>query len=481
MDPSRPMLGRGGFLSSSVHAAAGVLVVAALLLLTLLRLPLSVSPSHHHHQQHLQTQPQPQSCDPSGPLDCADPQLFHLMMRRAIDAFPAVHFSRFGRPVPGDPPSASCDMAWRARSDSDSPTKASTKDYRRFAVARDPRTCAYSVLSIGEYHSGPNARKPRRAATNATIAPPPPPALSHDQFARGAYLTYLGGGDRCKPMPHYLRSLRCALAEARYLNRTLVLDLTLCLAASYADAGTGYMLEEGKRLAFYIDVEHLHSQVSIMEERQFWADWDRWGAQGQLGARLIEDARLAPVKFSKARDTLIIRRFGDVEPGNYWYNVCEGDAKHVLHPLKGVIRWAPSLMCIVDDIISRMQGDFDSVHVGGSSEDLTQRIEEGVDGGRQVYVAGVGFNSVLVQALKAKISVHYLDEYADLWGTDSKWFLEMRRLNGGVPIEFDGYMREVVDREVFLKGKKKAEVLGISNPVKERWDGGGSNEIQQDV
>ncbi|GJN34718.1 hypothetical protein PR202_gb23408 [Eleusine coracana subsp. coracana] len=351
-------------------------------------------------------------------------------------------------------------MAWRARSDSDSPTKASTKDYRRFAVARDPRTCAYSVLSIGEYHSGPNARKPRRAATNATIAPPPPPALSHDQFARGAYLTYLGGGDRCKPMPHYLRSLRCALAEARYLNRTLVLDLTLCLAASYADAGTGYMLEEGKRLAFYIDVEHLHSQVSIMEERQFWADWDRWGAQGQLGARLIEDARLAPVKFSKARDTLIIRRFGDVEPGNYWYNVCEGDAKHVLHPLKGVIRWAPSLMCIVDDIISRMQGDFDSVHVGGSSEDLTQRIEEGVDGGRQVYVAGVGFNSVLVQALKAKISVHYLDEYADLWGTDSKWFLEMRRLNGGVPIEFDGYMREVVDREVFLKGKKKAEVLG---------------------
>jgi hypothetical protein len=457
MDPSRPLLGRGGFLSSSVHAAAGVLVVAALLLLTLLRLPLSVSPSHKQLQR-LEL-PLPQSCDPGALLDCADPQLFHLMMRRAIDAFPAVHFSRFGRPVPGDPPSSSCDLAWRARSDSDSPTKATTKDYRRFTVTRDPRTCAYSVLSIGEYHSGPNARKPRRAATNATIAPPPPPALSRVQFARAAYLAYHGGGDRCKPMPHYLRSLLCALAEARYLNRTLVLDLTLCLAGSYADPGTEGMPEEGKRLAFYVDVDHLDSQVPIIEDRQFWADWDRWGVQGQLGVRLVEDIRLLPVKFSKVRDTLIVRRFGDVGPGNYWYNVCEGEAKRMLGPLRGAIRWAPSLMRIVDDIISRMQGDFDSVHVGRSGKDLTRRIEEGVDGGRQVYVAGAGSNSALVQVLKAKISTHYLDEYEDLWGTDSKWFLEMKRLNGGVPVEFDGYMREVVDREVFLKGKKKVEVL----------------------
>ncbi|XP_062200106.1 uncharacterized protein LOC133902509 [Phragmites australis] len=456
MDPSRPLLGRGALLSSSFHAAAGFLVVV-LLLLTLLRFPLSISP---HAVSTVSDQKLSQRiCDPTSPLDCADPQLFHLMMRSAIDTFHAVHFSRFGRPVPGDPPSASCDMAWRARSDSDSPSKATTKDYRRFAIARHPVTCAYSVLSIGDYHSGPNARKPRRVATNATIAPPPPPALSRSQFAQGAYLAYLGGGDRCKPMPHYLRSLLCALTEARYLNRTLVLDLTLCLAASYAAPGTGGMPEEGKRLAFYVDVDHLHSQFAIIEGTKFWADWDKWGVQGQLGARLIEDTRLAPIKFSKARDTLIVRKFGDVEPGNYWYNVCEGEAKRVLRPLRPAIRWAPSLMHIVNNIISRMQADFDSVHTGGNVDDLSQRIQEGVDGGRQVYVAGIGVNSALVEALKAKYRVHYLDEFEDLWGTDSKWFLEMRRLNGGVPVEFDGYMREVVDREVFLKGKKKVEVL----------------------
>uniref|UniRef100_A0A453S2S4 O-fucosyltransferase family protein n=4 Tax=Aegilops tauschii TaxID=37682 RepID=A0A453S2S4_AEGTS len=472
MDPSRPLLGRGAFLSSSAHAAAAIILIA-FLLLTLLRLPLSPSISiytpaplastPHHHLQHQDHEDQEQedasSCDLSSPLDCADPRLFHLMMRSAIDAFPAVHFARFGRPVPGDPPSASCDMAWRARTNasaSASPT-ATTKDYRRFAIARDPHTCAYSVTSIGDYHSGPNARKPRPGASNATAAPPPPP-LSRSQFAAATYLSYHGGGDRCKLMPHYMRSLLCALAEARYLNRTLVLDLSLCLAASYTAAG---MPEEGKRLAFYFDIDHLRSSVvNIIEERQFWEDWDRWGAQGQLGLRLIEDTRVAATKFSKAKDTLIVRKFGDVEPGNYWYHVCEGEAERVLPPPRHAIRLAPSLMSIVDDIILSMQQDFDSVHVGGSVEDLIQRIEDGVDVGRQVYIAGEGINTVSMEVLKAKYNnLRYLDEFQRLWRKDSKWFLEMKRLNGGVPVKFDGYMRELVDREVFLKGKKKVEVL----------------------
>ncbi|EAZ13871.1 uncharacterized protein [Oryza sativa Japonica Group] len=453
MDPSRPLLGRGALITSSAHAAAALLLVA-FLFLTLRNLPISLSPptaALTPTTSHLEQQDQA-SCDTTSTLDCADPQLFHLMMRRAIDAFPDVHFNRFGRPVPGDPPSSSCDMAWRARSTA----SANYKDYRRFSVARDPVTCAYSVTSIGEYHSGPLARKPRRGGTNAT-APPPPPALSRSQFAAGKYLSYLGGGDRCKPMPHYLRSLLCSIAEARYLNRTLVLDLSVCLAAAYA----GGMPEEGKRLAFYIDIEHLQSVVGIVEHKRFWEDWDKWGAQGQLGVRIIEDSRVAPTKFSKSRDPLIVRKFGDVEPGNYWYNVCEGEAEHVLRPPQGAIRTAPSLMDIVDGIISRMQVDFDSVHVGGNDGNLRRRIEERLNGGgRQVYVAGEGINVVLLDALKAKYSsVHYLDAFEELWARDSKWFLEMKRLNGGVPVEFDGYMRELVDREVFLKGKKKVEVL----------------------
>uniref|UniRef100_A0ACD5YAY1 Uncharacterized protein n=1 Tax=Avena sativa TaxID=4498 RepID=A0ACD5YAY1_AVESA len=468
MDPSRPLLGRGPFLPSSAHAVAAIVLIA-FLLLTLLRLPLSLSISIYtppppladqQHQSQDQEQDESSSCDLSSPLDCADPRLFHLMMRSTIDAFPAVHFARFGRSVPGDPPSTSCDMAWRARSNSSASTAsptATTKDYRRFAIARDPRTCAYSVVSIGDYHSGPNARKPRPGASNATAAPPPPP-LSRSQFASAAYLSYHGGGDRCKPMPHYMRSLLCALAEARYLNRTLVLDLTLCLAASYTAGG---MPEEGKRLAFYVDLDHLRSSVAgIVEERQFWEDWDKWGAQGQLGLRLIEDTRVAPTKFSKAKDTLVVRKFGDVEPGNYWYRVCEGEAERVLSPPHSAIRLAPSLMSIVDAIVSSMQPGFDSIQADVNSQDLRQKIEESVGAGRQVYLAGEGVNIVLVEALKANYNnLHYLDEFQAFWRKDSKWFLEMKRLNGGVPVEFDGYMHELVNREVFQKGNKMVRVL----------------------
>lgn len=35
----------------------------------------------------------------------------------------------------------------------------------------------------------------------------------------------------------------------------------------------------------------------------------------------------------------------------------------------------------------------------------------------------------------------------------------MSKLNNGVPVEFDGYMRASVDTEVFLRGKKQIETF----------------------
>jgi hypothetical protein len=66
---------------------------------------------------------------------------------------------------------------------------------------------------------------------------------------------------------------------------------------------------------------------------------------------------------------------------------------------------------------------------------------------------------VLVEALNARhTKIHHLDQLQGLWRKDSKWFLEMKRLNSGVPVEFDGYMRELVDKDVFIKGKKKVQM-----------------------
>ncbi|XWS36676.1 hypothetical protein CRYUN_Cryun20dG0105700 [Craigia yunnanensis] len=74
--------------------------------------------------------------DSKGPLDCEDPEVFHLMMKVAIEHFKDIHFYR---PKEGK-------------------TAAFYKDYRRFVINRS-ENCTLSVVSIGDYHSGVNARK----------------------------------------------------------------------------------------------------------------------------------------------------------------------------------------------------------------------------------------------------------------------------------------------------------------------------------
>jgi hypothetical protein len=62
---------------------------------------------------------------------------------------------------------------------------------------------------------------------------------------------------------------------------------------------------------------------------------------------------------------------------------------------------------------------------------------------------------VLVEELNAHhTKIHHLDQLQGLWRKDSKWFLDMKRLNGGVPVEFDGYMRELVDRGSSSRGRE---------------------------
>jgi hypothetical protein len=66
-----------------------------------------------------------------------------------------------------------------------------------------------------------------------------------------------------------------------------------------------------------------------------------------------------------------------------------------------------------------MQPDFDLVHAdANAAEDLKWKIEESVDAGRQVYLAGEGVNMVLVEALQANHSnLHYLDQLFSFRGS----------------------------------------------------------------
>ncbi|KAB2073632.1 hypothetical protein ES319_A07G096200v1 [Gossypium barbadense] len=418
------------------------------------------------------------------PIDCKDPEVFYLMMKVVIERFEDIHFYQFGKPNPG-PKENTCDMAWRIRP-KEGKTVAFYKDYRRFVIKRS-KNCKLSVVSIGDYHSGVNARKKKRKnqkpgfeqggvplpVVGEPINDSLPVVESEIAFSRGKYLIYAGGGDRCKNMNHYLWSFLCALGEAQYLNRTLVMDLTLCLSSIYTLSNED---EEGKDFRFYFDFEHLKETASVLDQQQFWEDWNKWQRQDSLTLYLVEDSRVTPMQLSEVKDSLIMRKFGSVEPDNYWYRVCEGETESVIRRPWHLVWKSRRLMDIVSAIASRLNWDYDSVHIvrgdkarnsdllpnlaqDTSPNTLISTLQGKIEDGRNVYVATNEPNMSFFDPLKDKYSTHFLEDYKDLWDENSEWHSLTKELNYGIPVDFDGYMRASVDTEVFFRGKKQIETF----------------------
>ncbi|GAV68442.1 Arm domain-containing protein, partial [Cephalotus follicularis] len=419
------------------------------------------------------------NCEASvdSPIDCKDPEVFHLMMKKTIEHFKDIHFYR---PKEGK-------------------AAAFYKDYRRFVIVRS-ENCTTSVVSIGDYHSGMNARKKKKnqkpgfekatskqdlgmtlPVVGETVNDALPVVESEKSFSDGKYLIYMGGGDRCKSMNHYLWSFLCALGEAQYLNRTLVMDLTLCLSSIYTSSGQD---EEGKDFRFYFDFEHLTESASVLDKDQFWLDWNKWQKKDGLSLNLVEDFRVTPMKLAEVKDALIMRKFGSVEPDNYWYRVCEGETESVVQRPWHLLWKSRRMMDIVSAIATRLNWDYDSVHIErgekAKNKDLWPNLEADtspdallstlgnkIEDGRNLYVA-TNEPPSFFDPLKDKYSTHFLDEYKDLWNENSEWYLETMKLNKGLPVEFDGYMRVSIDTEVFLRGKKQIETFNdLTNDCKD--------------
>ncbi|XXG86923.1 hypothetical protein AAC387_Pa11g1735 [Persea americana] len=425
--------------------------------------------------------------DIGSPIDCTDPEIFQLMMMAAIEHFKDIHFYRFGKSVQGSNDST-CDMAWRFRP-KERKTASFFKDYRRFLISSSGN-CNYAVVGIGEYHSGLNARKRKtnQKTGSASKQQLPDAGLlmfgetvndsltvveSEAAFSKGRYLIYMGGGDRCKSMNHYLWSFSCALGEAQYLKRTLVVDLSICLSSIYTASKQD---EEGKDFRFYFDFEHLKESASVLELNEFWKGWAKWQKKDDLSLHLVEDFRVTPMKLVNVKDALIMRKFGSVEPDNYWYRVCEGETASVIQRPWHMIWKSRWLMDIVSAIAARLNWDFDSVHVvrgekakntglwpnlvaDTAPEALRSTLSGKIKDGRNLYVVTNEPNTSFFDPLKDCYSTHFLNDYRDLWDEKSEWYMETKKLNDGVSAEFDGYMRAEVNTEMFLRGKKQIETF----------------------
>ncbi|KAL2940740.1 hypothetical protein RDABS01_029090 [Bienertia sinuspersici] len=88
---------------------------------------------------------------------------------------------------------------------------------------------------------------------------------------------------------------------------------------------------------------------------------------------------------------------------------------------------------------------------------------------KRLRISNFGHAWMLIHSPEAIVSklqgvtlkVHLLDDYKELWGNTSDWYNETMALNGGRPVDFDGYMRVEVDTEVLVRAKTRWKLLQL--------------------
>lgn len=440
-------------------------------------------------------------CDPNQAINCSDPKVLVLIKKFNLKVFKSINIFEYQLSVQGSKPNE-CDVSWRFRSKKEKSWR-KYRDFRRFTLDFD-LNCNYKVTGAGRWHSGKNARpvKMRKDTSNFSdpnhhITSPPfliidetindtvPLPTSESSFRKGKYLYYSHGGDYCKGMNQYLWSFLCALGEAQYLNRTFVMDLSICLSSKYTPSNKD---EEGKDFRYYYDFEHLKESTSIIEEGQFLQELKKWNKEhkkDQIPVRKVTDYKVSPMRLKRDKSTVIWREFDQPEPDNYWYRVCEGPAeKYVQRPWH--LLWkSKRLMNIVSAISGSLDWDYDAVHVvrGEKAENkelwpnldrdtspdvILSKLTNLIHYQRKLYIATNEPDYNYFDKLRSQFKVSLLDDYKDLWAKNSEWYNETTLLNKGQPVDFDGYMRVEVDTEVFFRAKTRVETFyNLTNDCKD--------------
>ncbi|XP_044479297.1 uncharacterized protein LOC123206210 [Mangifera indica] len=427
-------------------------------------------------------------CEDLKVVNCSDPRVLIAVERFNLKYFKSIVFLEYKTPVNGSKP-GECDVAWRFRNKKEKSWRR-YRDFRRFRF-ESGENCTYKVVYASGWHSGVNARRMYRSRFNTTrtgvntkviptirddeINDTIPTMGSEMNFRKGRYLYYSRGGDYCKGMNQYMWSFLCGLGEAMYLNRTFVMDLSVCLSATYNPSNKD---EEGKDFRFYFDFEHLKEVASIVEEGEFLRDWKKWDRshKRKVPTKKVVTYKVTPMQLKKDKSTIIWRQFDAPEPENYWYRVCEGQAaKYIQRPWHALWK-SKRLMNIVTGISGKMDWDFDAVHVvrgekaqnkglwphldsDTSPDALLAKLQGMVQPWRHLYIATNEPFYNYFDKLRSQYKVHLLDDYKELWSNSSEWYNETASLNNGRPVEFDGYMRVAVDTEVFYMAKVRVETF----------------------
>lgn len=424
---------------------------------------------------------EPNSCNSSNPWTCSDPGVKIAIERMNLFHFEELDIYKYRRIANGEA-EGECDVAWSYRP-KNMTTPRMYGDYRRYYLTRD-NECGFKVTKIGDWHSGVNVRPGHGAQggdeelLGEAVQDAGAVAINEPDtaFRQAKYLYYTRGADYCKSMNQFMWSFLCALGEARYLNRTFVMDLDICLSA---ENNPGHEDEPGKDFRYYFDYEHLKNVTSIVEKNSFEDERSKWDAlhpTNLFSEMHVVDHKVKPADVKIATQDILLRDFiSEVDSDNYWYRVCEGDAeKYIQRPWEFVWK-SKSLMNIVNAICNKLEWDFDVAHVvrgskaankelwpnldkDTSPENLITKLKSMIGYRRKLYIATNEPYPHYFDRLRELFEIHMLDDFSHLWAENSEWYNETLSLSNH-PVGFDGYMRLIVDTEMLQRGKKRVQTF----------------------
>jgi hypothetical protein len=217
-------------------------------------------------------------CEDLEVVNCSDPRVLITVEKFNLRLFKSIVFLDYQTPVNGSKQDE-CDVSWRFRNKKEKSWR-KYRDFRRFKFAIG-ENCSYKIVHAGGWHSGINARRMRtrvnstRSGGNNPRAAPLvrddeindtiPSLGSETNFRKGKYLYYSRGGDYCKGMNHYMWSFLCGLGEAMYLNRTFVMDLSICLAGIIRMG----RIRRGRILGFILILSILRRRRQLLKRVNF--------------------------------------------------------------------------------------------------------------------------------------------------------------------------------------------------------------------
>eukprot|EP00850_Spirogloea_muscicola_P013972 SM000097S24825 [mRNA] locus=s97:403361:405813:- [translate_table: standard] len=297
-----------------------------------------------------------------------------------------------------------------------------------------------------------------------------------DFYGGEKFLVYRRADDWCKGIKHWQWSFLCGVAEAAYLNRTWVMDYSFCLWWAH-NPGAGRNIEKDFRL--YYSSEHLAKYVRLIEWHAFHKELQSRTNAGREVTVLDVDENYAASEL-KLLDVPIVRRTMTDKRNPYWYRVCDRPVnKAVLIRNFNMLWRQPHLHDMAEAIIKRLGGVYDGVHIRRGDKvyqknwrgrwphldrdtrppKLYETLLKLVTPGRPLYVA-TDERPTFFAAMDKLFNASFLSSYSDLWQPGSAWYKSVETIlaQRQTP-EFDGYMRTLVDYDVFGAASKKIETF----------------------